>query len=315
MKYAIRHVTRFDYSAAVRESFMEVRKHPRSDLNQQVRSFSLSVVPQARVFHHTDYLDNIIHTFDIPRPHTRLMITADAFVELIPPAPLPDRLPPDTWARLDSAAADGDFWDMLAPSHFVQSSPLVAELAAELGIDRRCDPLCALRELNQAIYTLFDYVPNSTAVDSPIDEALANRAGVCQDFTHIMLALGRGLGIPCRYVSGYLYTGKEDHDRSAEDASHAWIEAWLPGLGWIGFDPTNNLLAGERHIRVAIGRDYADVPPTHGIFRGEAESQLSVGVQVKITDDLPFEDNLLPSAPPPAISSLDDLAQQEQQQQ
>ncbi len=126
----------------------------------------------------------------------------------------------------------------------------------------------------------FSYDTKSTRVDSPIDDALASRSGVCQDFTHIMLALMRHvLKMPCRYVSGYLFT-RED-DRSDDDATHAWVEALLPDLGWVGFDPTNNLIAGERHIRVALGRDYDDVPPTLGIFRGASESELSVSVKVK----------------------------------
>ncbi len=141
-----------------------------------------------------------------------------------------------------------------------------------------------LRELNSGIFSAFDYRPQSTQVDSPIDHALEERQGVCQDFAHIMLALVRPLGIPSRYVSGYLFHGEDNHDRSDAGASHAWIEAWLPGLGWVGFDPTNNLIAVERHVKAAIGRDYADVPPTRGVFKGRATSELSVAVQVALND-------------------------------
>src|SRR5262249_19547158 len=126
----------------------------------------------------------------------------------------------------------------------------------------------------------FAYVPNATRADSPIDEVIATRQGVCQDFAHVMIALVRNLGIPCRYVSGYLFHNLADPDRSAEGASHAWVEAHLPGLGWVGCDPTNAMLAGERHVRTAIGRDYADVPPTRGVFKGKAQSVMTVGVQV-----------------------------------
>ena len=169
-----------------------------------------------------------------------------------------------------------------------------------------------LREINGALHDAFDYAPQTTKVDSLIDDALRTRKGVCQDFAHIMIALVRALGIPCRYVSGYLFHRLETQDRSAQDATHAWVEALLPGLGWVGFDPTNNLLACERHIRTAIGRDYADVPPTRGIFKGEAESDLSVAVQVK-----PFE-GPLPELPAPAFEPLpmvDDVEQMQQQQQ
>ena len=158
-------------------------------------------------------------------------------------------------------------------------------LAREWDIQRRDDPLQLVREINGRIYRTFDYVPESTSVDSAIDLALETHQGVCQDFTHVMIALVRELGIPCRYVSGYLYhrgddLGRRRMHRSAEGAMHAWCEAYLPGLGWVGFDPTNNTLAGERHIRVAVGRDYADVPPTRGVFKGNRDHELCVAVQV-----------------------------------
>src|SRR5260370_971135 len=124
---------------------------------------------------------------------------------------------------------------------------------------------------------------------------LKERRGVCQDFAHIMTTLVRELRIACRYVSGYLFHRAEDQDRSAADATHAWVEALLPGLGWVGFDPTNNLVAGERHIRVAIGRDYGDVPPTRGVFKGEAKSELSVAVQVSPSSG-PLPEDKLPAS-------------------
>ena len=128
----------------------------------------------------------------------------------------------------------------------------------------------------------------------PIDEAIESRNGVCQDFAHTMIALVRHLRIPCRYVSGYLYQGEQDADRSASNAMHAWIEAFLPHLGWVGFDPTNTLLAHERHIRTAIGRDYADVPPTSGVYSGRSESALYIAVQVTAFDQPPAFDQDMP---------------------
>jgi transglutaminase-like putative cysteine protease len=318
MNYSIRHTTRFEYSAPVYESFMEVRKCPRTEGSQRVQRFSLAVSPNAHVFHFLDYLGNVVNTFDIPRAHTRLNITAEAYVEVSPIAPLPVALDARTWALLDAEVQEGDFWDMLMPSQYIETTPSVIQLAEELDASRRDDPLTVLRELNHAIYETFDYMPNYTNVDSPIDEALISRKGVCQDFAHIMITLVRPLGIPCRYVSGYLYTGKENSDRSVQDATHAWVEAWLPGYGWVGFDPTNNLIVGDRHIRVAIGRDYADVPPTYGVFRGEVESKLSVGVQVKIADNVPFEDTIMAINEQPIFTgeiTPDEAEVQQQQQQ
>ncbi len=152
-----------------------------------------------------------------------------------------------------------------------------------------------MHELNDRLYSYFDYVPRSTKVDSPIDVALESRQGVCQDFAHIFITLVRTkLKLPCRYVSGYLAQRGQDHDRSAPSATHAWIEVLMPHFGWVGFDPTNLLVAGERHIRTAIGRDYADVPPTHGMFRGRAKSELTVAVRVTPSEGTPSLDQEMP---------------------
>src|SRR5438270_6377221 len=161
-------------------------------------------------------------------------------------------------------------------------------------------------------------------VDSPIDEALRLRKGVCQDYAHITITLARQLGIPCRYVSGYLYQPVRSQDRSSGEATHAWVEAYLPDLGWVGFDPTNNTTTDERHIRVAIGRDYADVPPTRGVYRGKAESELAVTVriapsQMAITGGLPMEPPTWAAATPQVDERDQDQSQlhlmpQQQQQ-
>src|ERR1700704_2376819 len=136
-----------------------------------------------------------------------------------------------------------DYWDSMMPSHFARTSPELEELAREIGVterDRR-SPLAFLQDVMGGVYRRFTYTKKSTAVNSPIEVALKSRQGVCQDFAHIMITLVRQAEIPCRYVSGYLYHGKDNLDRSADGATHAWVEAALPGLGWGGFDPTNNL--------------------------------------------------------------------------
>jgi hypothetical protein len=138
-----------------------------------------------------------------------------------------------------------------------------------------------VRDLARVIHDAFDYEAGVTRADSPIDDVLKHGKGVCQDFAHLMIATCRSWGIPARYVSGYLFTDRSVGDRSDPDASHAWVEVFLPSLRWVGFDPTNNTVAGERHVVCAIGRDYSDVPPSRGVYKGEAESQLGVGVSVR----------------------------------
>ncbi len=283
MFYAIRHFTRYRYSRPVWQSVMEVRMHPRSEHMQRCFTFQLSVSPRVRIFSYTDHLGNLVHHFDIPAAHKQLTIIADALVDVDAPDPLPASLGVEAWDELETMIHREDYWDMLRPSHFARPSPELDHLARELGIDRDLrdrDPLELLTTLNSQVFEAFSYVKQSTSVDSPIEDALLSRKGVCQDFAHIMIALVRELRIPCRYVSGYLHHDSMHVDRSADGATHAWVEAMLPGLGWIGFDPTNNLIAGGRHIRTAAGRDYADVPPTMGTMKGNADSELHVRVRV-----------------------------------
>jgi transglutaminase-like putative cysteine protease len=282
MFYAVRHFNRYRYSRPIWQSVMEVRMHPRSEHMQRCFTFQLAVSPRARIFSYTDHLGNLVHHFDIPASHRQLTIIADSLVEVDPPDALPSSLGPDAWAELDHAIEREDYWDMLRPSHYARPSPELEALARQFGVLTRGDrdPLQVLQELNSDLYESFSYVKASTKVDSPIEDALRSRQGVCQDFAHIMIALVRLLRIPCRYVSGYLHHGSDDRDRSGDGATHAWVEAMLPGIGWTGFDPTNNLLAGIRHIRTAIGRDYADVPPTLGVMKGSADTELQVRVRV-----------------------------------
>lgn len=314
MYYSIRHTTEYDYSASITESMMELYMQPRSDGFQNCLSFTLTVEPPAKVTSYRDYTGNILHHFDIPQSHDQLLILAEALVEITPSFELEHLRSGGSWEALDAISRTSQFYEYLLPGEFTQPTPELEALRQELNIARRENPFSTLWFLTEAVYNAFEYVPNSTNVDSPIDHSLETRQGVCQDFTHIMLALGRGLGIPCRYVSGYLYYQRSAHDRSAEDASHAWVEAYLPNAGWVGFDPTNQLICNERHIRVAVGRDYGDVPPTRGVFRGKATSDLAVKVEVtqveRPLDDL--DGFVVPHWP---IMMTDMLRQRQQQQQ
>ena len=317
MIYSVRHVTTFRYEPAVRESVMEVRLQPRSEANQRCLSFHLDVYPAANITQYRDFTGNIVHHFDIAGSHKEVKVSAQSTVQL-QSVPAPRSSEAGDWADLDALTAGDDYWEMMLPSDFAHSSEALDQLSKELKCERRQGPLELLTELNEQIYTLFSYVPNSTKVDSPIDEALLTREGVCQDFAHIMIALVRPLRVPCRYVSGYLFHREENghKDRSLEGASHAWVEALVPRLGWTAFDPTNNLIGGDRHIRVAIGRDYSDVPPTRGVYKGEAHSELSVAVTVSPSDAVPPEPSpsiVIQSRP--VFARLSSRSDQEQQQQ
>jgi transglutaminase-like putative cysteine protease len=280
MFYAIRHVTRFRYDHPVRETVMQLIMQPKSEGGQRVTSFQIVTKPRANLQAYTDHFGNAIYHFSVPGAHQELTIEADATLEVGPLASAPEWVEPDIWAALDADELKAEHFDMLRPTRLTHPCGPLDAFLAERNLTRSGDPMTALRRLSKAIYDGFTYQPSVTDVDSPIDTALERRQGVCQDFAHIMLTVARSWGIPARYVSGYIYTRRDTGDRSDPEATHAWIEAYLPGLGWTGFDPTNNVAVNERHIRVAIGRDYHDVPPTRGVFKGIANSELSVAVTV-----------------------------------
>lgn len=283
MMFNIQHVTQYNYDEAVRESVMELWMQPRAAHGQNLITFDLETDPSAQVFSYVDTWGNTVRHFDVPHLHRYLTITAQSLVETAAPPPLPDGVDINEWEALAGDAVRADCWDFLKPHGFACSTPLLLEFCQTHGLPdlRNQDPLTALHRLNNVIYKGLDYEAGVTGADSPIDEALKAGSGVCQDFAHIMITICRDWGVPARYVSGYLSTDREHGERSDPQATHAWVEAFLPSQRWIGFDPTNNVLAGERHIAVAIGRDYSDVPPSRGVFKGDAESQLSVGVSVR----------------------------------
>src|SRR5262245_13001215 len=249
IRYGIRHTTQFTYDADVSESVMELRMQPSSQGAQQCLQFELQVEPRARVFAYTDSLGNAVHHFDLPGRHRELSITARTLVQIDEPRALPAALPGNSWAAIDAWVTDGDDWEFRQPSGLAAwSDPLLAlvESLGPLG-KRANDPLTTVRQTLAAIHHHFEYAPQATRVDSSVDDALASRRGVCQDFTHVMIAVLRRFQLPSRYVSGYIAPAGDDRSRAMSLATHAWVEVRLPEIGWIGVDPTNNIEAGPRH--------------------------------------------------------------------
>jgi transglutaminase-like putative cysteine protease len=285
MLLEIRHVTQYHYDHFVRESVMELWMQPQKSPKQRLVRFELDLEPAAQLFSYADTFGNAVYYFDVPQPHDELTIVACSAVETEAPEPLPEALDMGEWDRMKSDFVAGDCFDFLRPHGFVQETDALRAFIAERGLDelRRLDPLTAMGRLTEAIYSAFEYQAGVTEADSPIDLALSAGRGVCQDFAHIMLAICRSWGVPARYVSGYLFTDRKHGDRSDPDATHAWVEVFLPSLRWVGFDPTNNTLAGERHVAVAVGRDYRDVPPSRGVYKGGGDSRLGVAVTVRRT--------------------------------
>lgn len=282
MHYRITHITTFEYSATIRESVMEVRMQPRSDCGQRCLEFDLRLEPEVRPHVYKDFLGNRVHHFDIPSKHDRLELSVHALVDVSPNvSPGANDARRITWDHMDQQRKDGSNWDWLHPSHFAEPTNRLRSLMEEIGATRRDDPLTVLRELNESLSRTIRYERGSTRVDSPIDVCLEQKKGVCQDLTHVFITMARQLGIPARYVSGYLFHRIDGPPSPGEDASHSWAEVLMPDTGWMGFDPSNRMIVGVEHIRVAVGRDYADVPPTRGVYRGLAQSKLSVHVEVE----------------------------------
>jgi len=321
MRYTVRHVTRFSYESPISESVMEVRMQPRSDILQRCLHFSLTTTPASRVMMYQDHDGNTVHHFNIPARHTRMAVTAEALVECEESPPLPERLGADAWDQLQQVAGSGEAWDYLAPSTFTTPTTLLKAFIINAGVERGPDPLVTLRRLMAEMFARFEYSPRSTRVDSPIDDALQSKRGVCQDFAHIFISIAKQLGVPSRYVSGYLFHDPSSSERSGEGATHAWVECLLPEIGWVGLDPTNNLVATDRHIRVALGRDYADVPPTRGVYKGSSKVNNELAVAVRVGparsvlsgEVVPFTPWMSRDASPPLRDNEGLDAQQQQQ--
>lgn len=277
MLIEVAHTTTYSYSAEIVESVMETRLEPRSDADQRVLRFELTVQPPGRVRAYEDGFRNTIHCFTVPNPHASLAVQAVSRVEtrLTNPFQLPSR---------ELAVPDAvEFWPFLQMGGPVLATAAIESLAERFRPSDDAGVLESLRALMRYIYGAFEYEPEVTSVSSTVEDVLSVGKGVCQDFAHLMIAVCRAMGVPARYVSGYVVSSAGGASRG-DGASHAWCEAWVPALGWRGFDPTNDVLAAESHVKVGVGRSYRDVPPTRGVYRGIAEERIVVGVQTTVLE-------------------------------
>ncbi len=284
MNFAIHYVTSYSYDAEVVDNLNALRVKPAANSRQRCDEFSVRLDPEVRLHRHDDYFGTDVVEFEVPRPHRKLTIDVRARVSTkTPPEP-----PEAPWEALSEPAyreVAGEFLLQTddAPSHQALNELLTTTRAAP-------NPLAAVTLVSELIPDRFEYRQGATYVDSTIENLLEAGAGVCQDFVHIGLCVLRHHGIAARYVSGYLFASKGgDGEESVEVDTHAWIEALLPVLdggepAWIGADPTNRGLVGENHVKIGHGRQYADVPPIKGVYRGGAEAQLEAHVTMTRLD-------------------------------
>ena len=275
----VQHETRLEYSEPVAESTTEVRMEPVSDADQSCHSFHLGISPPADQFRYQDGFGNRVHHFNRLRAHQRVQILAASVVEThLRPREL-DASHATYPLVPDAVALEAlDFLPMRGPVRPTpRLVPVLEALRPEAGA--RLAPFVA--RVAGYIQSHFEYAKFVTLATSPVDDLLREGKGVCQDFTHLMLAVLRSYGVPARYVSGYI------HRPDKESQSHAWCEVWLPDLGWLGVDPTNNRPADDHFIKVAVGRDFSDVPPNKGVYRGRAQESMFVRVETRELDRLP----------------------------
>lgn len=276
MSWRIRvvHTTGYVYDAPVTRSFNEARLTPRADSRQNVILNRVETVPATRAYRYTDYWGTAVTAFDLHAPHTELEVTGSSVVETEPFAEPTEEL---SWDDLQGGRVVDRFDEMLSPTAYVPRDRKLSTVARQLS--RGEEPAKAVVRAAEWVHKEMDYIAGTTSVHTSALEAFAERRGVCQDYAHLTLVLLRSMGIPSRYVSGYLHpkAGAEIGETVAGQ-SHAWIEAWTGQ--WWGYDPTNNLAVNEQHVSVGVGRDYADVPPLKGVFSGGGSTDLEVVVEV-----------------------------------
>ena len=280
-RFAVEHVSEFRYSEAARGSVLTLRLKPRTDACRQLLGFSLDVDPRAAPTAYRDAFGNACHLVNIHREHRHTLVRSMARVEIADTCGSPAGVENATWDAVRASYDPVHHWEHLAPSRLAFPCPALDDFVGVHRIDRGDDPLSALRNAASNLHAAFTYELGTTGVDSTLEQILETGRGVCQDYSHVMLAIARSWGVPSRYVSGYVQTERESADAGESGASHAWAECLLPGLGWVGIDPTNESVGDLWHIPVAVGRDYIDAAPTRGTVFGGGESRLEVRVSVR----------------------------------
>ncbi len=280
-KFKIRHVTRYSYEGQVRDSANQIMLYPQEDEFQDVIHQNVVISGNPMVNNHHDYYGNKVGTFTNSQPHHQLVIDSQLVV-ITKNRPVPeDREPFDKqWSDLQSIRFDLRFIDFLKQERFNSYEELGKVIEEERC--KNCTPYESARHFCQYVFDSFTYRKGITTVETTVDEIWKIKSGVCQDFAHILLVMLRLISIPSRYVSGYICPNKSG--MRGEGATHAWVEAYIPYFGWIGLDPTNNCIANETHVRLAVGKNFSDCSPVKGTYRGSSDHTLEVAVSVAYED-------------------------------
>ena len=317
MRLDISYRTRFAFDAPVRESQNEMRACPVSDERQQLLNYRVIVEPSARMLSFTDYWGTRVDHFGVTDTHIVLEVTAEASVETQDPPPVATGPPLDT---LKSPEFRDRHEEFLKRSHHTDWNEDMAQAARTLAEANGSNVASAVMEVSHYVGNKLTYQPGATDIGEPIADIAAKGVGVCQDYAHLAVALCRSIGIPARYVSGYLFssddrTGNIDGDL-VRVQTHAWFEAAVPDLGWLPLDPTNQLAVGRQHVKIGHGRDYDDVPPLRGVYSGPGTPTVEASVEIRRMDPTrPPTAPMQPSLQRPVQVPRTRQQQQQQQQQ
>lgn len=279
MDLFVTHRTHYLYAGPCIDSHNEVRLQPATDENQICRKFQLLVDPKTEIFsYHTPFGE--VHHFSVLENHSHLDITAESWVSTSKQNPYSSlNLVESDWDLYHSDQMRQRYSEYLTESHYVNTSEERLRWVEKARKEDHSNVMSFLFRLKEMIFESFEYQTGATNVHTKLDEVFKEKAGVCQDFAHVMIGICRSAGIPARYISGYLYLG-DDHQLRGTQATHAWVEVPTPEGKWIGIDPTNNILADDRYIKIQSGRDYSDVTPTKGVYKGYPTLELNVEVSV-----------------------------------
>lgn len=269
------HTTAYTYDEMVTQSYNEVRLSPRSDMRQNVLFSRVDTDPSTRQYRYRDYWGTEVTSFDLHAPHNYLEVESTSVVETGPTSP-PEASA--TWEEVHDETVKDRYVEFLEPTTYVPTFRTLAKRAERIAAD--CDtPADTVLAVSEWLKEQVEYSPGATSVKTNAKEAWKAGAGVCQDFTHLTLLMLRAVGIPSRYVSGYLHPDPGlELETTVEGQSHSWLEAWTGR--WWSVDPTSNSLVSSQHVTVGRGRDYADVPPIRGIYSGGVSTRLDVSVGI-----------------------------------
>jgi transglutaminase-like putative cysteine protease len=280
-KFKIRHITKYVYEDTVRDSANQIMLYPINDLYQEVLQHNIAITGNPVVNIHRDYYENEVGTFTHAHPHKELSIDSRLLVETKHrPVPEDTTAQELQWAELENLKNKIEFIDFLKLEKF-DALPEVEKLI-EVERRKKSSPLQTVKDLCEFTFKEFTYQKGITTVETTVDEIWKIRSGVCQDFAHVLLVILRLIGIPSRYVSGYVCPNQDG--MRGEGATHAWVEGYIPFYGWLGLDPTNNCIANETHVRLAVGRSFSDCSPVKGTYRGTSDHTLEVAVTVSYED-------------------------------